>query len=198
MKISKRYIQNAYPNKILRCYAYRGNVDNPKLNELPLYADEIIAYGAVLNFFKDKEDYTLLEKIAKLSVYEGLEELQKPEISIPVYKDTKTYSNIFHFLNSVKKKSRNNNYLNEKDIELDKKLNSGLKNRNLSERLRNADPSVIRDYKNILFTLSTGWERSKNEYATNYDKGLVDILSKSNIPLNSNKEKKSPINLTLF
>jgi len=196
MKVTQAYIKKAYPNKILRRYAYRGNVDNPKLNELPLYLDEIIAYGAALNIFKEKENYKLLEKIAQLNVYEGLEELQKPEISITIWGKTKKYCNIFHFLNSVKKKSRNNNYLNEKDIKLDRELNSGLRNRNLSERLDNADPSVIKDYRNTLITLSRGWERSKNEYDSNYDKPLADILSESNIPLNLNKEK--PYNLTLF
>lgn len=196
MKISKRFIQKAYPNKILRRYAYRGNIDNEYLRNLPLYLDEIIAYSAALNFFKEKEDYKLLEKIANLNVYNGLEEIQKPEILIKMEDDIKKYCNIFHFLNSVKKKSKNNNYLNEKDIKLDRELNSGLRNRDLSERLKNADPSVIKDYKNTLITLSTGWERSKNEYTTNYDKPLADILSKSNIPLNLNKEK--PYNLTLF
>ena len=193
MKISKRFIQKAYPNKILRRYAYRGNMDNEYLRNLPLYLDEIIAYGAALNIFKEKKYYNFLKKIAKLNVYHGLEEIQKPEILITMKDGIKKYYNIFHFLNSVKKKSRNNNYLNERDIELDRELNSGLRNRNLSERLKNADPSVIKNYKNTLITLSKGWERSKNEYDSNYDKALVDILSESNIPLDPNKEKSQLI-----
>ncbi len=196
MKITQAYIKRAYPNKILRRYAYRGNVDNPKLNELPLYLDEIIAYGAALNIFKEKKDYEFIKKIANLNVYDGLEELQKPEISITMWGSIKKYSNIFHFLNSVKKKSSNNGYLKPNDIKNDRLFNSGLRSRNLYERLKNVNPSLIKDYKHNLILISDGKGTPNREYPLDYDRGLSEILSESNIPLNSNKEK--PYNLTLF
>jgi hypothetical protein len=195
MKITKAYLQRAYPNKILRRYSYRGNVDNEYLSQLPLYLNEMLAYGAALNILKENEDYNALEKIAGLDVYSGFKEMQKKEIEIKVGKSKIHYNNAFHFLNSVKKKAKNLGNLAYNDLKINKILNPKSSNLDLYRRLERADNSLINNYKNVLKFISEGRGRAKNEYPANYDKGLLDILSESNIPLSLNKK---PRNLRLF
>ncbi len=192
MKITKAYLQRAYPNESLRRYAYRGNMDNEHISELPLYLGELIAYSAALNYFKEREDYNLLEKIAGLDFYNGFKEMGKQDIKIKLGKKIIGYENIFHFVNSVKKKAKNSGNLTVSDVRTNELLNPKSNDADFYRRLGKVDKVLMNNYKNVLKFISEGRGRAKNEYPSNYDKGLSEILSESNIPVNPKKEVYQP------
>lgn len=179
--------------------AYCGNVDNIHLRDLLLYVDEKIGYGAMMHilqvgYHQDNQFYeNLLEKITNKLDKEVIEiddvyESFKIMGSIPIYR----CKNIFHYINKVK-------ILNDIDEKKDHELNSGINNKDLKSRLFYSNKEYIKRYAKSLQQLKTGKARVKNEYPSNIFTGLAKILSETYKPIIiGNKEKKQPINLTLF